>query len=72
MGVEHSGDRCELWSHDIEASVALSGSTCLKLEFSVVGLDHACRGADESDNRASYYQVLGPISPEARTQLSRS
>ena len=72
VGVEHSGDRCELWSHDILASMALMGSTCLKLEFSVVGVDHACRGGDVNDNRADYYQVLGPISLEECKQECRT
>ena len=69
VGVEFSGQRCELWTEDIESSKELSGFTCLRYAESAVlrpgtfeavdgAWDRACRGSNPSDNTASYYEVV--------------
>eukprot|EP00931_Biecheleriopsis_adriatica_P088135 TRINITY_DN62510_c0_g1_i2.p1 TRINITY_DN62510_c0_g1~~TRINITY_DN62510_c0_g1_i2.p1 ORF type:complete len:1491 (+),score=257.69 TRINITY_DN62510_c0_g1_i2:181-4473(+) len=70
VGIEFSPGRCETWTREagIEASVALSGFTCLKLvtgasDFTPVdgAVGRVCRGADAADNSVSYYTVVNNL-----------
>ena len=66
-GVEYSSGRCEVWTRPggIRATKALKGFSCLRYEppgafaFSAPdgGFGRACRGADSTDNSASYMVV---------------
>eukprot|EP00933_Yihiella_yeosuensis_P064573 TRINITY_DN67_c2_g1_i1.p1 TRINITY_DN67_c2_g1~~TRINITY_DN67_c2_g1_i1.p1 ORF type:complete len:1571 (-),score=243.24 TRINITY_DN67_c2_g1_i1:172-4884(-) len=72
VGIEFKAGRCEIWTRPdgIQATVAVSGYTCLRLsmfpqptgEFTLVdGADRACRGANTSDNLASYYIAVSGV-----------
>jgi hypothetical protein len=81
-GIELCGRRCELWTREagIGASKYAPGFTCLRISDGapsttsansllfqpVDGPDRACRGADQSDNSGSYFQLFpGTASLEA-------
>jgi len=65
-GIEFSGSRCEVWSHDIKASVAAPGVLCMKLEFSKIdGDNRACRGSSTSDNNPRNYIIASGAASEA-------
>ncbi|CAE8629126.1 unnamed protein product [Polarella glacialis] len=66
-GIEYTPGRCELWSPPggIRAVFPATGFQCSRyLPFLAVdgGAGRSCRGADASDNWASYYESYGPAS----------
>ncbi|CAJ1350015.1 unnamed protein product [Effrenium voratum] len=66
-GIEYGEfGRCEVWTRDILASVAVSRFHCLKLEFTAVNGDgQACRGSTSSDNNPAHYTVAPGAGSEA-------
>ena len=82
-GIEFSRQRCEVWvrSEGIQASIPLSGFTCMRYDGPLVttttpavgtwvpmdgGNGRACRGASPDDNAAEYYTVIpGLVNLEA-------
>lgn len=65
-GIEFSGSRCEVWSHDIKASIAAPGVLCMKLEFAKIdGDNRACRGSSTSDNNPQNYIIASGAASEA-------
>ena len=65
--VEFSGNRCELWLREVEATLSLRNFQCHRLvepsnsfwDFEPVdgAVDRVCRGASRGDNKASYFEV---------------
>ncbi|CAE8684030.1 unnamed protein product, partial [Polarella glacialis] len=85
VGIEFSSSRCEVWTRaeGIQASRPVTGYTCLRFaspatlragQFEPVdaGTDRACRGANASDNSASYYTLNTAVaSADACQELCR-
>ncbi|CAE8711556.1 unnamed protein product [Polarella glacialis] len=71
-GIEYTRGRCELWNPPggIRAVFPVTGFQCSRyLPFLAVdgGAGRSCRGADPSDNWASYYESHGPASDQVNS-----